>query len=181
MTQEEMQQLVEEVVHSAVENVCGMMLGCPVEVQPKQIIAHPLQESDGVVALVGMAGPWIGTGALTAKPELACKLAEAFLLQSYEKVNDEVLDAVAEIANMVFGNLKTIIEDRVGPMGLSTPTTIFGASFTTKIGGTSSWTLIPVHVCGGELLIQVCMLPNHEGRVPHRLDIVGHMITRVAT
>jgi len=178
MTQEEMQTLVDETVRSSVENVCGMMLGCPADVGGTRMISHPLQESDGVVALVGMAGPWIGTGALTAKPELACKLAEAFLLQPYEKVNDEVLDAVAEIANMVFGNLKTMIEDKVGPMGLSTPTTIFGASFTTKIGGSSRWSLIPVSVCGGELLIQVCMLPNHEGRVPNRLDIVGHMITR---
>jgi chemotaxis protein CheX len=178
MTIEEMQVVVEGGVRDAVENVCGTMLGCSVEVGKTRMIGHPLQESDGVVALIGMAGPWIGTGALTCKPEVARKLAGAFLMTEYDEVNDEVLDAIAELANMVIGNLKTVIEDRVGQMGLSTPTTIYGASFTTKIGGANTWTLIPVLVCGGELLVQVCILPNQEGRSHHRLEIVGHMVTK---
>jgi chemotaxis protein CheX len=178
MTTEEMQELVETGIKSSVENVCGMMLGCTVEAGETRVIGHPLQESDGVVALIGMAGPWIGTGALTCKPEVARQLAGAFLMSEYDEVNDEVLDAIAELANMVIGNLKTMIEDKVGTMGLSTPTTIFGASFTTKIGGSSTWTLIPFNVCGGELLVQVCILPNEQGRTHARLDIVGHMVTK---
>ncbi|MBI2688642.1 MAG: chemotaxis protein CheX [Acidobacteria bacterium] len=179
MTTEEMQQLVETTIKRTVENVCETMLGCAAEVGETRLMGHPLQESDGVVALIGMAGPWIGTGALTCKPDLACRLAELFLLTPYEKVNDEVLDAVSELGNMVIGNLKVVIEEHVGPMGLSTPTTIYGASFTTKIGGSNEWILIPVKVCDGEMLVQVCILPNpDEGRMHQRLDMVGHMITR---
>jgi chemotaxis protein CheX len=178
MTEEEMKVLVDEVTRSAVSNVCGTMLGCEVEVGETKHIGHPLQESDGVVALIGMAGPWIGTGALTCKPALACRMAGAFLMTDYAEVNDEVLDAVAEIANMVFGNLKTAIEDRVGKMGLSTPTTIHGASFTTKIGGSHEWALIPVKMYDGEMLVQVCLLPNRDGREHDRLEMVGHMVTR---
>lgn len=178
MTNEMMQELVEAGIRSSVANVCGTMLGCPVEAGPTRIIGHPLQESEGVVALIGMAGPWIGTGALTCKPEVARQLAGAFLMAEYPAVNDEVLDAIAELANMVIGNLKTMIEEQVGAMGLSTPTTIFGASFTTKIGGANAWTLIPFQICGGELLVQVCLLPNEQGRWHSRLDIVGHMVTR---
>jgi chemotaxis protein CheX len=178
MTQEEMNALVEEGIRTSVENVCGMMLGCEVAVGASRQIAHPMQETDGVVALIGMAGPWIGTGALSCKPQLACKLAGAMLMTEFEKVDEEVLDAVAELANMVIGNLKTVVEEKVGAMGLSTPTTIYGASFMTKIGGSNHWTLIPVQVAEGELQVQICMLPNHEGRTHHRLDIVGHMVTR---
>lgn len=178
MTREEMNTLVDKTVRSAVENVCGTMLGCEVVVGKTRQIGHPLQESDGVVALLGMAGPWVGTGALTCKPELACKLAGAFLLTEYDTVNDDVLDAVAELANMVIGNLKVAIEEEVGEMGLSTPTTIFGASFTTKIGGSEEWTLIPVEVCGGELLVQICILPNDRGKANNRADLVGHMLVR---
>lgn len=178
MTRQEMDTLVKSGVRSSVENVCSTMLGCAAEVGAPSLIGHPLQESDGVVALIGLAGPWIGTGALTCKPDLACKLAGAFLMSEYDKVNDEVLDAIAELANMVIGNLKTIIEEQVGPMGLSTPTTIYGASFTTKIGGTHEWTLIPVKVLDGDLLVQVCILPNEHGRAHQRLDIVGHMVTK---
>lgn len=179
MTRQEMNVIVEQGVRSSVENVCGTMLGCSVEVGETRQIGHPLQESDGVVALIGMAGQWVGTGALTCKPDLACRLAGALLMDTFDKVNEEVLDAVAELTNMVIGNLKTVIEEHVGPMGLSTPTTIYGASFTTKIGGSQEWTLIPVRVCDGDLLVQVCMVPNEQGRGSlNRLDVVGHMVTR---
>jgi chemotaxis protein CheX len=124
-----------------------------------------------------MAGSWIGTGALSCRPPVACKLAEAFLLMECPKVNDDVLDAVSELANIVIGNLKTVIEEKVGDMGLSTPTTIYGASFTTKIGGSNEWILVPVEICGGQLLVQACMLPNLD-RAPQRFEHVGHMLTR---
>lgn len=179
MTEAEMQVLVDESVRDAVSNICAQMLGCESEAKETIRIGHPLQESDGVVALVGMAGPWIGTGALTCKPDIACMMAGKFLMTDYAEVNDEVLDAVAEIANMVFGNLKTSIEERVGEMGLSTPTTIYGASFTTKIGGSQSWSLIPFQVCGGEMLVQICVLPNREqAQSPHRTELAGHMFAR---
>lgn len=178
MTREEMAVLVDRVIRSAVENVCGTMLGCATEVGETRQIGHPLQESDGVVALIGMAGPWVGMGALTCKPDLACRLAGAFLMTEYDAVNEEVLDAVAELANMVIGTMKVAIEEEVGEMGLSTPTTIYGASFSTKIGGSQEWTLIPVKICEGEMLIQVCIVPNDRNRSLNRADIAGHMVTR---
>jgi len=179
MTEAEMSVLVDEAIRGAVTSICEQMLGCEAEARETIRIGSPLQESDGVVALVGMAGPWIGTGALTCRPDLACTMAGKFLMTEYPEVNDEVLDAVAEIANMVFGNLKTCIEERVGEMGLSTPTTIYGASFTTKIGGSQSWSLIPFHLCGGEMLIQICVLPNRDhANTPHRTELAGHMFAR---
>ena len=41
-----------------------------------------------------------------------------------EQVDADVLDAIAEIANMIVGGVKTDVEDRFGPMGLSLPTVI---------------------------------------------------------
>lgn len=178
MTELEMRGLVDEAVRNAVTSICRTMLGCDVEVGETKRIEHPLQESDGVVALIGMAGPWIGTGALTCKLDLACRMAGAFLMTEYPEVNDEVLDAIAEIANMVFGNLKTVIEERVGSMGLSMPTTIHGASFTTKIGGSHAWALIPVKLYEGDMLVQVCLLPNRDGQHHTKVALVGHMLTR---
>ena len=105
MTRQEMNVIVEQGVRSSVENVCGTMLGCSVEVGESRQIGHPLQESDGVVALIGMAGPWVGTGALSCKPDLACRLAGALLMDTFDTVNEEVLDAVAELTNMVIGNM----------------------------------------------------------------------------
>jgi len=177
VTNAEMQDLVEEGLRKSVEGLCSTMLGCDVTPGAARQIAHPLQEAEGVIALIGMAGPWFGTGAVLCKPEMACKIAGAMLMSEYETVNDDVLDAIAEVSNMVIGNLKTMIEEKVGPMGLSTPTIIHGASFTTKIGGSNGWTFIPFQMMGGELVVQACVLPNLEGRSMSRIDILGHALT----
>lgn len=177
VTNEEMRDLVVAGLRQSVDGLCSTMLCCDVTAGEAQQLAHPLQEAEGVIALIGMAGPWFGTGAILCKPELACKIAGAMLMSEYDTVNDDVLDAIAEVSNMVIGNLKTMIEERVGPMGLSTPTIIHGASFTTKIGGNNGWTLIPFHLMGGELVVQACVLPNLEGRPMSRIDILGHTLT----
>ena len=177
MTNEEMQALVVGGLRQSVEGLCSTMLGCEVTAGDARVLEHPLQEAEGVIALIGMAGPWFGTGAILCKPELARKIAGAMLMSEYDSVNDDVLDAIAEVSNMVIGNLKTMIEEKVGPMGLSTPTIIHGASFTTKIGGSNGWTLIPFRMMGGELLVQACVLPNIEGRSAARIDITGHTLT----
>jgi chemotaxis protein CheX len=37
-------------------------------------------------------------------------------------VDEDVLDAVAEITNMIIGSVKTDLEGELGPLGLSIPT-----------------------------------------------------------
>jgi chemotaxis protein CheX len=44
-------------------------------------------------------------------------------------INDEVLDAVAEVTNMVIGNIKNTLEHRLGSMAISIPSVIYGRNF----------------------------------------------------
>jgi chemotaxis protein CheX len=48
------------------------------------------------------------------------------------EVNDDVMDAVAELSNMVVGSLKTVLEEESGPMGLSVPTVVWGEKYVTR-------------------------------------------------
>ena len=159
ITRDKMNAVVDTGIRVSVERVCEVMLGIEVEIGETRLVGEPVDEDPGVVAQIGLAGPWSGSGTLSCKPELACKLASRMLQTEYATVNDEVLDAVAELANMVIGNLKTFVEAEVGAMGLTTPT-IYGVGVKRNIGGAREWTLVPVTVCGGELLVQVCMRMN---------------------
>jgi len=49
---------------------------------------------------------------------MACKLAAAMMMSQYDKVNDEVMDAMGEVANMVIGGVKTRLEEIVGAMAM---------------------------------------------------------------
>ena len=49
---------------------------------------------------------------------LACQIAGRLLMAEYEEVDEDVLDAVAEVANMVVGNVKNALEDTLGSLAL---------------------------------------------------------------
>ena len=86
------------------------------------------QANEGVVSFIGLAGAWAGTGSLSCSPELACRICAQMLLCEATAVNEEVLDAVAELTNMIIGGVKNDLEQHVGPLGLSIPTVVYGAA-----------------------------------------------------
>jgi chemotaxis protein CheX len=90
------------------------------------------------------------------------------------------LDAVAEITNMIVGNVKTTLENRVGNMLLSTPTVIYGRNFQTRSARNQEWTIVPFEWDGERMCVQVCIAPNPDAEsktvrpgfpVPHMLNV----------
>ena len=57
----------------------------------------------GVVAMVGIAGAVSGNVCIRMSNMLACRLASVLLMMECEQVRADVLDAIAEIANMIVG------------------------------------------------------------------------------
>ena len=152
------EELVDEIC-SAVRIVFDTMLAVEaetVEASPGGQAEEPAPE--GVVALVGLAGEYAGTGSISCSARLACRLCSQMLMTEYQSVNDEVLDAMGEVANMIIGNIKTNLEDRFGPMGLSTPTVIHGRDFSTRGVDTQSWTKVSFRCCGEVFVVQVCLV-----------------------
>jgi chemotaxis protein CheX len=125
------------------------------------------EPNDGVVSFIGIAGSWAGTGSLTCSPAMACRICEAMLMTEAPAVNEDVLDAVAEITNMIIGGVKTDLETELGPLGLSIPTVVFGRNFKTRSAGTTDW--IHVRFLWGEepLLIKMCLAPSEKPHVVH--------------
>ena len=177
MTETEMKDKVIEFVQSSTREVFQTMLG--MESTSVQVFDNgtPPQPTNGVMSLIGMAGPWVGTGSLWCSSDLACKISSGLLMAEYAAVNEEVLDAVAEVTNMVIGNVKTAVEELVGPMGLSIPTVIFGRNFATRSIGANNWTVIEFE-CGGEKLhVQVCLTAKQEGHAGGRLGISNPLMS----
>jgi len=122
--------------------------------------------SEGVVSLIGLAGTWVGTGSMSCSGDTARKLSGQLLMCEFESVNEEVLDAVAELTNMIIGSFKTAIEDHLGTMVLSVPTVIFGRNFTTRTLSNNDWTRIPFSCRHGDFDLHLCLAPNEKH--PHR-------------
>lgn len=113
----------------------------------------------GVVAHIGLAGAWVGTGITRCDELTACDLYSRMLMMPASGINREVLDAFGEIANMIVGNLKTALESVMGQMGMSIPTVLHGSNFlSTCLYGEGL--VVPFTWESGRLEVKVCLMPE---------------------
>jgi chemotaxis protein CheX len=147
-------------VSSSMEQVFSTMLSVEIAPGAARVEGMDFGSFDGVMALVGIAGSWTGTGRLMCSPTLARALAGSFLMSTFDSVDEEVLDAMAEIANMVVGNFKNMLEEELGPLLLSVPTVIFGKNYKTRSVGLPDWMVIPFNCLGETMEFRFCLLPT---------------------
>jgi len=156
------EEIVEWVTHSTNE-VFSTMLGMEAQFGEHFIEDPGKGLTMGVIGIIGLVGEWTGTAVVSCSSPLACKIANTLYLQEYPSVTDEVLDAVAEMTNMIIGNLKNSLETKLGQMGLSIPAVVFGRNFATRRSGKESWYVIQFVVDGERFDVQLCIAPSQAG------------------
>lgn len=152
--------IVSSLQHSVME-IFSTMLSGDIQCAGVSVESETPESNDRVVSFVGVAGSWSGTGTLTCSPAAACRVCSQMLLAEYPSVCEEVLDAVAELTNMIIGNVKSNLERHLGPLGLSIPTVVFGRNFKTKSAG-AEWIVERFRWDGEELLVRISLRPNER-------------------
>lgn len=155
-----------DIICSATTDVLSTMFNMEMVAEPAYTDQTSAPLNDGVLAFVGLAGSSAGTGAIGCSSSFSCHLCSQMLMNEYETVNDDVLDAMGELTNMIIGNVKTRLEDELGPMALSIPTVIHGRNFSSRSIGNADWTIVPFRHGEERLLVQVCLVPEGQGRRP---------------
>lgn len=133
-----------------------MMSGTP-EPLPDYRTGTVEEDRESVFCLIGFSGEVVGSGSLHCSGACAMRLASALLMGEYERVDAEVLDAVAEVTNMIVGNFKTALEDDLGAIGISTPTVIYGQQYAARNFGASEWIVVPFRYEGEEFDIRISL------------------------
>src|SRR5665213_472687 len=127
--------LLQSVIESTAE-VFSTMLG--VEVQYTGIAGEARAPELGLISLVGITGDWGGSGVFCCTPVLAsiicARMLGTDLNPGSPSIDEEVLDVVAEITNMMIGNIKNGLEPITGPLAISVPTVIHGRNFQFRNG-----------------------------------------------
>ena len=156
-------------IRTSAAQVFSTMLGAEIGAGEARTESTPPQANDGVVSFIGMAGPWTGTGSIACSATMACRVcAQLLMTEATSAVNEEVLDAVAELTNMIIGNVKTELESDLGPLGLSIPTVVFGKNFRAKTAGSGEWSVVAFDWEGEELVVRVCLAKAEPSHVfPH--------------
>jgi chemotaxis protein CheX len=151
-------------IREAVGLVFSRMLGLSLRSLEARREAGDPPAGDGVIALVGIAGEWTGSGRVYCSAEFACEIAGALVAANYREVNEEVLDGVAEIANMIVGNIKTRLEEKIGPLGLSVPTVIHGSNFRARTALAREWCVVPFQSGEHVMYVRFCLARSGSSR-----------------
>ena len=85
---------------------------------------------DTITGLIGLAGTHKGVLAIHIPHPVAMAITSNFLGMDVNEINEDVEDAVGELANMLGGSVKTVLAENGRDIDLSLPSTISGASYT---------------------------------------------------
>ncbi|MBN1141275.1 MAG: chemotaxis protein CheX [Deltaproteobacteria bacterium] len=139
----------------ATQEVFQSMLA--MEIAPQAEIGTPPESfSETVSGMVGMGGLYKGIVAVHAPYPLAKKITSQFLMTDVDEINDDVLDAFGELANMLAGSIKAMLSSSGKDIQLSVPSSVSGEKYTLDINRSQGTHLIvPFETEAGQLLIQL--------------------------
>lgn len=114
----------------------------------------PLEEPvlnfhETVTSMVGLAGSHSGIIAIHCPKKLALMVTSNMLGMDVTEVDEDVNDAMGEIANMVGGDVKHIFSPKGADINLSIPTVIYGSDYALESISNSDALVMPF-VCGEE-------------------------------
>lgn len=147
---------------AATQEVFTSMLGTEVQRLPEPEATAQSSAFDGVLSLVGLAGAVIGNGSVVCTAEGACDMSSRLLMTTFSNVDDEVLDALGEIANMIIGGFKNLLEPTFGRLQMSIPSVVYGKNIATR--DSKAGVALAVHCAfpGGEFSVKIRLAAARE-------------------
>jgi len=125
-----------------------------VDVTPGEALAeHVSQFKSSLSAMVGFAGFKQGNLALHLPEAVAKGLTGDFLGMEVDEINEDVQDAMGELANMLAGSMKPFISEDGGKVDLSLPSVVYGEEYTLTVVNEADWMIVPFSVSHGDFLV----------------------------
>ena len=120
--------------------------------------SYPLQEPVtrfhcSVTSMVGLAGTYTGILSVHCPQPLAIKVTSNMLGMDVDEMNEDVSDALGEIANMLGGYVKQVLSKGGLDINLSIPTVISGEEYTLNAMADSDCVIIPFIYEGERFLV----------------------------
>lgn len=117
----------QEIISGCKEVFSTMLM---VELDPEDaVIEEKVDIKSNITSMIGLGGGLKGLLAVHCPSKVAKDVTSGFLGMEVEELDDDVKDAIGEIANMVAGNLKISFTGVDVNVELAIPTTIVGDSF----------------------------------------------------
>lgn len=108
-----------------------------------------------VSGMVGLAGTFKGLLAIHTPNEVAMAITSNFLGLEVDEINEDVQDAIGELANMLAGNIKLAIDESGKDVTLSIPSAVHGDEYSLNCLANAEWVVMPFTTPAGEFLVEL--------------------------
>ncbi|ABL01013.1 chemotaxis protein CheX [Pelobacter propionicus] len=119
---------------------------------------YPLQEpinrfQCSITGMVGFAGTYSGVISIHCPVSLALRITSSMLGMECDEVNEDLNDAIGEIANMLGGSVKQVLSKGGLDVKLSIPTVISGEDYTVNSLSDMDCVVIPFKIDDDRFLV----------------------------
>ena len=123
---------VSEYLVKVTEDVFKSMMKLDVDSGPLVELSETPAETE-IIAFIGLSGSIAGMLGVYTSSDLAVKMASAMLGSKLSEMNDEVRDGFGEVANILAGNVASVLGDLGEKIQLSLPSVIMGKFLVTTV------------------------------------------------
>ena len=113
----------------------------------------PLENS--ITGVIGLAGTHKGVLAMHFPKPVAMAITGSFLGMDVDEINEDVEDAVGELANMLGGSVKSILSAKGRDIDLSLPSVISGANYDFQPTREIERVVIPFQCDAGDFMVEL--------------------------
>jgi chemotaxis protein CheX len=113
-----------------------------------------------ISGIIGLSGKAVGMVVLSLSEPLALKAASTMLMTETKEINDDVVDAVGELANMVAGAAKAELEEY--ELSVSLPSVVTGKNHEIRFPSNVTPICIPYETPWGPLMLEVGLVAAPE-------------------
>lgn len=143
----------------AVTNTFATMLSADAK-RGELSLGDPKRRTYPISGLIGLSGKASGMVVINLSTEVALRAASALLMEEMTDVNDDVLDAVGELANVIAGQAKTDLEQYELSVGL--PNVVTGEGHEVRFPSATPPLAVPFKTDFGPLRLEVGFEPSRE-------------------
>jgi chemotaxis protein CheX len=155
-----MQKFILDAFISSVTECFETMMGCQVDVGDPYVVPSATCEQD-INSMVGLSGRVPGNVIVGVQRGLAIQFTKEVIGHQTDSIDEQVIDAVGEIANMVVGGAKCRLTQF--KLSISLPTVICGRGLKVNFPSGVRPVLVPFSVDGQQLSLCVGMHDAPDG------------------
>ncbi len=115
---------------------------------------------NSISGIIGLAGNIKALLAIHLPTDTALAVTTAFLGLDVEEINEDVRDAIGELANMLGGSVKTALDPKGSEIILSLPTAVSGEEYSIDTLADAEEIMVPFQLEGKTFTVELQIAPD---------------------